>query len=174
MGSLSRCLSSVSKTRGFSTLIVFSGANSSPNPRARVRVKVGVSLGLLQRSKIRRYSSFALGFRSSTQLVLTFHELTSTLTLELEWGLAWGYFDDGRFFTLTSFKDLSRILWRYVYFALGFRYPTLIVCWGANPDPSRRSWVRVRVTSRLTRFKYFSLEVVDDLRLLHLFSDSLR
>ena len=168
MGSLSRCLSSVFKTRGFSTLIVFSGANFSPNPRARVRVKVGVSLGLLQRSKIiypnqfwisfprrlRRYSSFALGFRSSTQLVLTFHELTSTLTLGLEWGLAWGYFDDGRFFTLTSFKDLSGILWRYVYFALGFRSPTLIVCWGANPDPSRGSWVRVRVTSRLEDFLF--------------------
>ena len=51
-------LSLVSKTRGFSTLIVFTGANSSPNPRARarvkvrVRVRVRVRLGLLQRSKI--------------------------------------------------------------------------------------------------------------------------
>ena len=81
----------MSKTHGFSTLIVFSGANSSPNnPRARVRVKVKVTRSLAV--------GVGLGF-------------------ELLRG--------------------SKIFY-------------------------------------LTRFKYFSLEVVEDTRLLHLFSDSLR
>ena len=172
----------------------------TPNPTLRLSLGLGLGLGWghFPAKKFFILTSFedfylevfddthVLHLVSDSQRSSFSQELIPTLTLGLSWGLAWGHFQDIKFFIYTSFKDFSLNVYNDTHLLhlisdsqrLSFSQkltPTLTVglilglrlglAWGH---------FHAKKIFTYTSFKDFSLNVKEDTLVLHSVSDSQR
>ena len=133
------------------------------NPRAKLRVRV-TSLGSLPGYKnfnidkfyrffprrVRRYSSFAFGFRFLSLIVFpgVNPDPNPGAKLRVRVRISLGSLPGYKIFHLHKFQSFfPGLLRRYSSFAFGFRFLSLIVFPGVNPNPHPRAKLRVSLGS---------------------------